>query len=352
MASLRTVARMETVAACKALKGDVNAAAKSTGRSVSFFKTWNERFTRTGSVSDQSRSGRPRIIGKAAAREARILATTRRNSSCRKIAQKLASTGSTSKHVSKWSVNRVLHKGAKAMKYSAKQAHKELPAAVKARRLKFCRTHRDRSWKNVLVLDFKMFELDSKGIAKEWHYEGQTKTAPATREKRKVHVYAGACIHGVTALRYVSGTTGIKNKYRGAKGKVLKGVGHKEFIAVLRDTIIPEGKRLFNGEEFTILMDNAPAHQPAVVKRIILHSDVDYIRDWPGHSPDLNWIENLWGMVQQGLKGRYFRSVPQLKAAVKKEWHSIGLKDLKKNVASMSRRMRACIQKQGGHTGY
>ena len=122
MASLRIVARMETVVACKTLKGDVNAAAKSTGRSVRFVKTWHESCTRTGNVSDQPRSGRPRIIGKAAAKQARIMATTRRNSSCKTIAQKLVATGVTSKVVSKWSFNSVLCKGAKAMKYSAKQS--------------------------------------------------------------------------------------------------------------------------------------------------------------------------------------------------------------------------------------
>ena len=77
-----------------------------------------------------------------------------------------------------------------------------------------------------------------------------------------------------------------------------------------------------------------------------------YVGNWPGHAPDLNWIENLWGIVQNKLSGKYFRSLPAWKAAVEQEWRSINMKDLKRCAGSMRERIRLCIRKQGDHTGY
>jgi len=117
---------------------------------------------------------------------------------------------------------------------------------------------RDRSWKDVLVLDSKVFPMDQGFIGKRWHYVGKTRKRTGIKEKRQLHVYGAACIHGVTPLRVVTGTSGVTTNYKTRKGHASRGVGYQEFIDVLKDTIIPAAKGLFKGRNFTILMDRAP----------------------------------------------------------------------------------------------
>jgi transposase len=352
MAFERMAQRHAAVEACKALKGDVVAAARHIGKPVRFVKRWFDAYKETGDVLDKPRCGRPQLLSKDGKRKARILATTRKKSSCRKIADKLKSSGVTKTAVSRWTVSRYLKQGRKKMLYRDPSKQKEFPARVKAARLRFCRKHRDRSWRDILVLDSKYFQIGSKGSAKEWHYAGVCKKAPAIRDKTKIHAYGAACIHGCVPLRFVSGTTGLKNRFKGAKGENLTGVGYKEFIQVLNFDIIPGARKLFKGKRFTILMDKAPAHKPLAVRRFLAEHGIDIISDWPGNSPDFNWIEDLWGIMEQNLKGRSFRSQKALEVAVKREWESIHKSNLGVYASSMRRRVRKCIQLQGGHTGY
>jgi hypothetical protein len=291
-------------------------------------------------------------LSKSAKRKARVLATNRVNISPKLIAGKLEFDGDCSVAPSKWTVVRALRVGRKNITFGGVSTVTELPNHVKANRLKFCRAVRDRSWKDVLVLDSKVFPMDRGTKGKRWHYAGKTMKRTGIKEKRQLHVYGAACIHGVTPLRAVTGTSGLATHYKTKKGLASRGVGYQEFIDVLKDTIIPAARRLFKGRKFTILMDRAPAHSTPEVKQFIHQNGLTFIQGWPGNSPDLNWVENLWSIVENRLVGRRHKSLKAWKRSVNKEWHSIPSEVLKKCAGSMGRRMRLCIKRQGGHTGY
>lgn len=348
----RDFERQKAVEAVKACKGDVGLASKMISRKKSYVQRWWDVYKATHDVSDKPRSGRPPKLSKFAARKARTLALSRVKSTCNKIADALHGSGATKARVSRLTINRALHRGRKKLVYGGQTKVKALPAAIRKKRLEFCRMHNSRAWRKVLVLDSKVFPLNDKGHVKEWHCVGTMKKSPSIADKRKLHAYAGACVHGVTKMRFVTGTTGYKEKYYNRKGKLLEGVGHKEFIDVLKDTIIPEGKRLFGGTKFVILMDKAPAHTPVEVYQALDEEGIDYIPGWPGNSPDLNWIENLWGIVGNNLMGRQFRSLHSWKVSVEHEWTSITKGTLKRCVQGMRDRMRLCIERKGDHTGY
>lgn len=236
--------------------------------------------------------------------------------------------------------------------FGKQQGQKMLPYQVQQSRLAFCRKYRDMGWNNIMVVDSKIFYLDTPGNACVWHHKGRTARLSALKEKRKIHVYAGACIHGVTSLRPVTGTTGKKPRYHSRKGKLLDGVGYREFIAVLMDTIVPQGKELFGGQPFTLLMDRAPAHTPLEVKHYLEHRGVRVLHGWPGHSPDLNWIEDLWGIMARKMASGKTHSVSGLLSEASKQWKSIPISTLRACASSMRKRIRLCIQLKGQPTGY
>ena len=50
---------------------------------------------------------------------------------------------------------------------------------------------------------------------------------------------------------------------------------------------------------------------------------------WPYHSPDLNLMENLWGMLcHKVYANKLFSSVNELEVAIVKEWDNISESEL------------------------
>ena len=73
---------------------------------------------------------------------------------------------------------------------------------------------------------------------------------------------------------------------------------------------------------------------------------------WPANSPDLSWIENIWALVSNRLNRRDNVSAQNFREAIFEEWDQLTNDDLMKTYLSMPKRMTACINAQGGYTGY
>ena len=100
------------------------------------------------------------------------------------------------------------------------------------------------------------------------------------------------------------------------------------------------------------MQDGAPCHRSKLVKNFLKKKKVKVL-DWPGNSPDLNPIENLWTIMEDKVAEKQPSSLPDLCWTIKEVWVKEISKEYCANlVNSMPRRLAAVIQNNGGHTKY
>ncbi|KAG0716278.1 Transposable element Tcb1 transposase [Chionoecetes opilio] len=98
--------------------------------------------------------------------------------------------------------------------------------------------------------------------------------------------------------------------------------------------------------------DGAPAHTAKLVSSWFEWVGVDYIRDWPGNSPDLSPIENIWALMKRRLRGRDTSTVPKLVAQLQDIWANLDPSLLQNLALSVPKRLQSCRKKKGYPTKY
>ncbi|XP_045122668.1 uncharacterized protein LOC123511111 [Portunus trituberculatus] len=73
-------------------------------------------------------------------------------------------------------------------------------------------------------------------------------------------------------------------------------------------------------EAIVFQQDGAKPHTAKSVTHGLRDCEVQFIDDWPGNSPDLNPIENLWQIMKRDLQGKDESSVPKLKREIRASW--------------------------------
>lgn len=122
---------------------------------------------------------------------------------------------------------------------------------------------------------------------------------------------------------------------------------------VLIPKMLPSASDIFGqGQDFIFQQDGAPCH---TAKKCVEWFTSNNIRvmNWPGNSPDLNPIENLWARLKRQVAAKRPGNRKELIEAIIHSWfHVITSSDLEKLVDSMPRRCNAVIKSQGYPTRY
>ncbi len=120
---------------------------------------------------------------------------------------------------------------------------------------------------------------------------------------------------------------------------------------ILEHFMLPSADKLYGDADFIFQQDLAPAHTATGIKSWFNDHGVTVL-DWPANSPDLNPIENLWGIVKRKMRDTRPNNADELKATVKETWASIPPQQCHKLITSMPRRIEAVIKAKGAPTKY
>jgi transposase len=207
-------------------------------------------------------------------------------------------------------------------------------------RLQWARIHKSWTyeWKKVLFTDEKKFNLDGPdGMKYYWHDKRKKKETFPRRVAGGggVMVWAGISFFWKTDLAIIPGR-----------------MDSKKYQNILDEHLMPFIQQL--GHSNVIFQqDNAPVHVSQSTKAWLESKNIDYL-EWPALSPDLNPIENLWGiLVKEVYKdGRFFSTVLELKNAISESWTQIDQNLIKRLINTMEKRVNEVIDKNGQSINY
>jgi transposase len=327
---------------------------------------WVQRSHTTGDVLRKKGSGRKAAVSSAAATRAVQLLTEESGRSTSQASRTLLREGLT---------NSLLHRTtvARAAKQAAKQSGKPircvtgrpakcLTAANKAKRAAFAAANKRRQWARVLFTDRKKFLFHHPGARvsrSQWVKSGERRTAVTVNHPQAVNVYMGICTYGCTPCKKIAGTSKLKTPFTNKGGRPAKNVTSQVYADVLTSTFLPAGNRLFSKagmSSWLLQQDNDPSHR--VAARIVKEhsrgqsSKVELLADWPPNSPDLNPIENLWGILEAEVAAKQCDSFEEFQAAVEQACSSVPRRTLANLIKSMPKRIAQVLKKKGDMIKY
>lgn len=194
------------------------------------------------------------------------------------------------------------------------------------------------NWKNVVWSDEKKFNLDGPdGFAYYWHDQRKDKLIYSKRHTGGGSVMIWGCFNfnGKSNLALISGN-----------------MNQWSYQAYLTNYLLPFLDE-YGGENPVFQQDNCRCHTAKSTIQWLKDRNIE-VMQWPPYSPDLNPIENIWGVLARRLYagGRQFNSVDDLKNEIIRCWDGLEKTILENVVNSMPERIYQIIYGHGNSTKY
>lgn len=131
----------------------------------------------------------------------------------------------------------------------------------------------------------------------------------------------------------------------------------KDHTELLKNRLLPHIDENFtqkDGVNPIFQQDRASIHMSKVAQLWLQAQNFEKM-DWAAQSPDLNPMENVWGILTQKVYGgdtKQYQSKKALKAAILKAWDSVDQSTLDNLINSFETRLRECIKVKGKKTKY
>ncbi|GFW02870.1 transposable element Tcb2 transposase [Trichonephila clavipes] len=296
-----------------------------------------QRFQRTGDVTRQPVSGRPRVTTPRQDRYLVISARRQRGSTARALGSAL--TVATGIRISRQTVYRRLnHSGLYARRPAVCIP---LTSALKRARLNWSLKHQHIGvWANVMFSDESRFSLSSDFRRVTIWRERGTRFEPRNITERHhfpsrgVMVWAGIMIDFRTDLHFFDTVSVIaqRNRY-----EVLE-----RFVRLFRGAV---------GPDFIFMDDNAPCHRAVLIDDFLETENIQRM-SWPANSPDLNRACMGYAWEQIAALFHPPSSVTELTRALQEDWNRLSPQLIHHLIASMVNRCAACLAVRGDHTPY
>ena len=125
---------------------------------------------------------------------------------------------------------------------------------------------------------------------------------------------------------------------------IKSGVNADIYQEILKHFMLPS--ELYGDADFIFQQDLAPAHTAKSTKTWFNDRGITVL-DWSENLPDLNPIENLWGIAKRKMRDMTPNNAEKLKAALEASWSSITPQQSHRLITSIPRHIEAVILQKG-----
>ena len=316
---------------------------KTIARQLDFGKSaiskFIKRFESTGSIDRKQGQGWPRISTEADDKLLEGLSRADKKATAQELRQRWRTQSNV--NASRETVNRRLL----AMDLPARRPRKKplLQPFQRENRLAFARKHQNwrfRDWKRVIFSDETWFETFS-DAGKMWvrRRKGEEMEPDCLVSKvkhpQKVMIWGAITPWGKSKLVFIDGR-----------------VNAEKYLSILRESRITTFVKNHPDPHPLLMEDGAPAHRAKVVAQWHADRGIKLLPNWPGSSPDLNPIENVWGVMKRRIEKENPTNLEGIKKIILRVWRALDGDFLRKLYDSMPRRMDLVIKAKGGVTKY
>lgn len=211
----------------------------------------------------------------------------------------------------------------------------------KALRLNFATTYLNYDFQNVVFMDEKVFMSSADGRMSLYRMNStryhEQNVLPNRRSSRI------SC--GFWGWMHAAGP--------GEISEVSGRMNSRGYIEILNEVFLPTVHNVVPSEMVYFMQDNSSVHSSRMVRNWIdRQTNLELIK-MPPRSPDLNPIENLWGLMVQDWNPLQARTTPNLKNHVHELWDSFRGTNICQNlVNSMNERLQDVINAEGAYTRF
>uniref|UniRef100_A0A8C7DEI0 Transposase n=1 Tax=Oncorhynchus kisutch TaxID=8019 RepID=A0A8C7DEI0_ONCKI len=298
-----------------------------------------KNFKESGSIVVKKASGRPRKSSKRQDRLLKLIQLQDRGTTSTALAQEWQQAGVSAS--ARTVRRRLLEDG-----LVSRAAKKPLLSRKNIRdRLIFCKRYRDwtaEDWGKVIFSDecpFQLFGASGKKLVRRREGERyhQSCVMPTVKHPEPVHVWGCFSAKGVGSLTILSKNTAMNKEW---------------YQHILQEQLLPTIQEQFGDDQCLFQHDGAPCHKAKVITKWLGEQNINILGPWPGNSPDLNPIENLWSILKRRLDKQKPTNSDKLQALIMQEWAAISQDVAQKLIDSMPGRIAEVLKKEGQHCKY
>lgn len=290
---------------------------------------WINIYNNTKAVDDTLVSGRPRVTSEKDEKTIDRMLLSGKAISTKNIRSKLAKKGSK---VSVMTIRRRLKE--RKVTFGPIIVKPLINVQCQEKRLKFANENIDRDWSNVIFTDEVTFSTYTykKYI---WRLPNSKHVVRSVKHPVKLHAWGCFCSKGFGQLYLFT-----------------QKLDASLMVEIYKKGLIPSAKLWFNEKsEWTLQEDNDPKHRSKLATNWKLSENVQNL-DWPSYSPDLNPIENVWGLMKARLQENPVFDLKSLIKRLNSEWKSLSSVYARKLAESCPRRLKRVIEAEGDYTIY
>lgn len=202
----------------------------------------------------------------------------------------------------------------------------------KMKRVEWAQAHRWSDWNEVFFSDETTIQLGA-NLTRAWHKKGCRPNCRRSKYPAKIMFWGAISVHRKSPLLEISGT-----------------LNASAYQTLLAERFLPWFRRQHIGS-LLLQQDNAPPHTAKTTKHFFSDNNIEVL-PWPAASPDLNPIENIWGILKVRVDRIKPKTIDELITVTKQEWERISMDTVRRTIESMPSRIEAVIERGGNKIDY